>query len=213
MLLRINQASTLKASLGAIPYAGSLLAELAGTIIPNQRINRIIRFAEILDKRLEKIEKEFIRSQFQNENFTDLLEEGLRQSARSLTDERREYIASIISNSLSSKDIEYLESKHLLRILDQINDIEVIWLRFYLNPTIGGDKDFREKHKEILKPITRAMNTPQSIKDKGTLQDSYKEHLALLGLLKKTVFETKNPNLSSFGELLLRGIGLIVKGV
>ena len=33
-----------KAALGAVPLAGSLLAELAGSIIPNQRIERIVAF-------------------------------------------------------------------------------------------------------------------------------------------------------------------------
>jgi hypothetical protein len=36
--------------LGAIPFAGSLLAELAGTVIPNQQIDRIAKFAEVLEK-------------------------------------------------------------------------------------------------------------------------------------------------------------------
>ncbi len=33
-------ASAAKAALGVVPFAGSLLVELAGTVIPNQRINR-----------------------------------------------------------------------------------------------------------------------------------------------------------------------------
>jgi ABC-type transport system substrate-binding protein len=35
-----------KAVFGMVPFVGSLLAELAGTIIPNQRIDRIVKFAE-----------------------------------------------------------------------------------------------------------------------------------------------------------------------
>ena len=39
-------ASAAKAALSAVPFAGSLFAELAGTVIPNQRIDRIIKFAK-----------------------------------------------------------------------------------------------------------------------------------------------------------------------
>lgn len=199
-------ASAAKAALCAIPFIGSLLSELAGTTIPNQRIDRIVKFAEVLERRIATLEQEFIRTQFQEETFSDLLEEGLRQAAHSLSDERREYIASLISNSLTSEDIEYQESKHLLKKLDEINDIEVIWLRYYLVPTMNGDNEFREKHAGTLKPVTRVMNSPQPIKDKGTLKDSYKQHLAQLGLLNE---KEKGYSLSSLGRFLLREIGLI----
>jgi len=153
------------------------------------------------------------------------MEEGLRQAARSLSDERREYIASLITNSLTSEDIEYQESKHLLRILAEINDVEVIWLRHYLVRTIGGDEDFREKHKAVLKPVFVHTNAPQDVRDKAGLQVSYKEHLTQVGLLERqyrTDMRTKQPEFDSFsggmkvrgyqltalGRLLLREIGL-----
>ncbi len=201
-------ASAAKAALGAVPFAGSLLAELAGTIIPNQRIDRIVSFAAALETRISIIEQNFTRAQLKDESFTDLLEEGLRQASRSLTDERREYIAALISNSLTSKDIQYYESKHLLKLLDELNDIEIIWLLSYLVSRMDGDNEFREKHKEILKPVSRVTSSSQSVRDKGTLQDSYKNHLARLGLLEK---DNKNYKLAPLGRLLLREIGLIEK--
>lgn len=201
--------SAAKAALGCVPFAGSLLTELAGAVIPNQRIDRIVNFAHALEARIVKIEQDFVKEQLYDESFTDLLEEGLRQAAHSLTDERREYIAALIANSLTSRDIEYFESKHLLKLLDELNDIEIIWLRFYCVITMGGDNEFREKHKAILKPITRVMGSPQPVRDKGTLQDSYKNHLGRLGLLEQ---DNKSFKLTSLGRLLLREIGLIEQG-
>lgn len=211
-------ASAARAALGAVPFAGSLLAEIAGTIIPNQRIERIVAFAKDLDERLAALEQEFVRSQLTNEDFTDLVEEGLRQAARAVTEERRQYIASIIANSLSSEDIEYVESKHLLRILGELNDIEIVWLRFYLVPTIGGDTEYREKHQEILKPMAAVIGAPQGVLDKSTLQGSYKEHLAELGLLERRYemdthgmdmrLKIKGYDLARLGRLLVREAGL-----
>jgi len=217
--------SAAKAVLGTVPFAGSLLAEVAGAIIPNQRIERIVKFAKNLEEKLSKLNQDFVRAQLTNENFTDLLEEGLRQSARSLSDDRRRYLASVIANSISSKDIEFFESKHLLKILGEINDIEVIWLRSYLTPTIGGDTGFRERHKEILKSVIATIGASQNILDKSALQYSYKEHLTQFGLLKyryQTNIRTKQPEFDTFtgglkvsgyeitllGKLLLRQIGL-----
>ena len=177
--------SAIKAGLGVIPFAGSLLAEVVGTVIPNQRIDRIVKFAEELEKRLLKLDEAFVRNQFTNENFTDLVEEGIRQAARSLTDERRQYIASIITNGLSSEVIEFFESKHILKILDEINDIEVIILRSHLVETINGDVEFRERHKDIIYPKPTYLGSSQEVINKNTLHTSYNEHLTSLGLLQQ----------------------------
>lgn len=217
-------ASAAKAALGAIPFAGSLLAEVAGTIIPNQRIERLVKYAEELDKRLSEMDQEFVKSQLTDENFTDMVEESIRQAARSLSDERRQYLASAMANGISSQDIEFLESKHLLRILGELNDIEVIILRFYLVPA-GGDEEFWERHKDIIRPVSAYMGAPRNVLDKSALHTSYKEHLTSLGLLKhkyRVDSRTKQPEfdnmsgaqkqrgyaISPLGRLLLRQIGL-----
>ena len=38
--------SASKAALGAVPFAGSLLAELAGAVIANQRVDRLVSFRQ-----------------------------------------------------------------------------------------------------------------------------------------------------------------------
>lgn len=208
--------AVVKGTLGAVPFPGSLLAELAGTVIPNQRLDRITKFVLVLESKLSNLEQDFIRSQLTDENFADLLEEGARQVARSLSDERREYIANLITNSLSQQDIEYIESKHLLRILGELNDIEVIWLRFYLEPTLGGDEEFLDKHENILTPIMATMADPPSVVDKEALQDSYKEHLSQLGLLQpgyETDSKTHLPEFDRFtGGLKIRGYDITTLG-
>ena len=216
-------AAAVKAVLGATPFVGSLLTELAGVIIPNQRIDRVVKFAKVLEGRLSHLEQDSVRSQLTNEHFSDLMEEGLRQAARSLTDERREYIASVVGTSLSTGQVEYIESKHLLRILGEINDIEVIILRSYA-ALRRGDEEFWAKHKAILETITPMLGAEQDVIDKAALQQSYREHLAQLGLLQhryrtdrdgNPVFDrisgtpqSKGYEITSFGRLLLRRIEL-----
>lgn len=75
--------------------------------------------------------------------------DSMRQAARSLSDERREYIASILTNSLSVEGIELGPVKVFVKN-SRRNDIEVICLQFYVVPTIRGDMEFRQKHANIL---------------------------------------------------------------
>jgi hypothetical protein len=218
-------ASAAKSILGAAPFAGSLLAEIAGTIIPNQRIDRIAKFAVALERRLKALEETAVRAEVQNEQFTELVEEALRQASRSTSDDRREYIASLVTTSLSGEHIAHEESKHLLRMLGELNDVEVLWLRFYLVPTLGGDQEFRTRHSAVLEPLSPAFGSPKNVFDKAALQDSYKEHLAQLGLLERRYArdsrtkelkvdrrtgapEVAGYELTPLGRLLLRHVGL-----
>lgn len=213
-------ALAVNSALGAVPLAGPLLAEIAGNVIPNQRIDRIVKYAEQLQYRLGQLEESAVRAHLTNENFTDLVEESLRQAARALTEERREYLASMVANSIKSEDIEFFESKHLLRILGELNDIEIIWLRFFLNPVLNDDTEFREKNAHIIDPVIATLGTTQPA-EKSTLQNSYKEHLASIGLLEKKVeidtqrtgskLKTRGYNITSLGRLLLRELGFTDK--
>jgi len=208
--------SAAKALLGMVPFAGSLLAELAGSIIPNQRIDRLSKFATELETRLGKLDQDFVRSKLSNENFTDLMEEGMRQAARSITDERREYLASLIANGVAAADVSFIESKHLLRILGELNDIEVLWLRFYLVPTIGGDAEFREKHKHIFEPVQAYFGCDQATLDKQAIREGYKTHMTQLGILSpryETDMQTKQPVFDTFsGGMKVRGYDITLLG-
>ena len=213
-----------KGCLGAVPFVGSLLAELAGNVIPNQRIDRITKFAQLLEGRLGQLERAILQTRIGTPEGADLLEEGMRQAASSLSNERREYIASLLVNGISNSDISDQESKHLLRILGELNDVEIIWLRYYADASMGGHRDFREKHAAVLEVKPAYMGAEQSTHDKNSLAKSYKLHLARLGLLQERLAidtktkllkidhqgqtEVKGYGLSSLGRLMLRSIGL-----
>lgn len=205
-------AAMAKGVVGLVPLVGPLLAEIVGSIIPDQRIDRIAKFASELNLKLQVIEKSLLDSKLLDEQFTELIEEGFRQAARSLTDARRRYIATLIAKSVSSDDVEHTESKHLLRMLGEINDIEVIWLRFYRVQTHSGDKAFRETHGHILEPVPAYFGSSQQILNKATLQDSYKEHLSQLGLLEPRYSVDTKTNMPEFdrfsGKMKVRGYDL-----
>lgn len=213
-----------KGLLGAAPFVGSLLAELAGNYIPNQRIDRITKFCIQLEARLDEIERTRFLASIETPEGADLLEEGMRQAATSLSDERREYIANLIANGISRAEMDGHESKHLLRLLGELSDVEIIWLRFYADQSMNGDEEFRQRHSAVLEVEPAHMESPQPVHDKNALSKSYKLHLARMGLLQekhdldqKTKqlkidssgrLQVKGYALTSLGRLLLRSIGL-----
>jgi len=213
-----------KGALGAVPFVGSLLAELAGAAIPNQRIDRVVKFAVALESRLSIAERELFAQCAQREVGADLLEEAMRQAASSLSDVRRQYIASLVATCLSDEAIKEVEAKHLLKVLGELNDAEVIWLRSYSNAEFGGDKEFRDRHSALLRVGPVHMQSPQSDLDRSTLSVSYSQHLGRLGLLNELYdidsktqalkvtregrLAVKRYSLSDLGRLLLRSIGL-----
>ena len=199
-----------------IPLVGPGLAEMIGVTIPNQRIDRIVRFAEDLNRRLSCLEEGLFESHSHDEELTELIEEAFRQAAHSLSDERRGFIASIIVNGLTAESINFAESRHLLRLLDEINDIEVVWLRYYRKPLMNGDSDFRETHKDTLTHVIAYLSSSKDVVNKQALQQSYKEHLSQIGLLErkyKTDHQTKLPEFDSiFGAMEVLGYRLTTLG-
>jgi hypothetical protein len=47
-------------------------------------------------------------------------------------------------------------------------DVEVVWLRFYLDQVMQGDEEFRAQHKDVLAPVMASMTSPRSEIDKAT---------------------------------------------
>src|SRR5689334_1950442 len=83
--------ATLKGIIGAAPLVGPILAEALGIAIPNQKIDRLITFAHVLDDQVKYLKEDTVKLKMETEEFRDLLEDGLIQATRAMTDERREY--------------------------------------------------------------------------------------------------------------------------
>jgi hypothetical protein len=188
-----------KAALGAVPFAGALLGEIAGSIIPNQRIDRIARFANALEQRLTAVEEELVRSKLSDESFTDLAEEALRQAARATSDDRLGHIADIVANSITDESLSDIEAKHLLSILGDLNDIEVIRLGYHATRSWDGGQEYYQKHENVLAPAMAYLGSSQEEADKQTLQRSYDQHLARLGLLEPR-YKTNREGLPEFDK-------------
>ena len=204
-----------KSVLGFVPFVGSALAEFAGSFIPNQRMERVAKFAIELSRRLSEAEQHLLKNSLQNPDFGDLMEESMRLAASSLSDERRAYLASLVAKSMDVESISAADSRHVLRILGQLNDVEVILLRSYLVATLGGDEEFRKKHAAVLEPVAAFIGSDRPTLDKAAMRDGYRFHLSQLGLLHEQLqvdSKTKQPVLDSWGKWKTRGYDLTPMG-
>lgn len=64
--------SGIKGVLGAIPVVGSFVAECMCILIPNQRMDRIKNFSEMLGNKIEYMEQSKISTLFKDPKFIDL---------------------------------------------------------------------------------------------------------------------------------------------
>lgn len=213
-----------KGMLGLVPCAGSILSEIAGSIIPNQRLDRLGKFVIELDQRLRKIEERILKDQLSNQECIDLFEEAFIHASRAMSQEKREYIADLLVNGLSPERINYSDSKVLLKLIGEINEQEIIFLRFFADPGQNKDQGFYEKHKGVLQRIRVHLTSPQEDVDRASIQSSYREHLERLGLIKRNfiidkktgspTFNTQgepqfsSPRITNLGALLLKKINM-----
>ena len=240
--LQTNQqdvwATAIKVISNCVPF-GSPVGELITSVIPNQKIDRVIKVTEKFNKQLidynskqDDVRKRITILELKTAEFGDLFEEGANQASRALTDERLDYIASLLKNSLTDEDLEHIGKKKLLSILNELNDAEIVWLKSYpVNGTIGSVeyKEFYDRHEDILEPVRITFgipkNTAQKLYDEDAIQKSYRNNLLNLRLISESFksmkkgempeFDNKTGKIkvshykcSNLGDLLLRYIDL-----
>lgn len=189
-----------KGALGAIPLIGPLAAEVVGTLIPNQRVDRIESFLRKLEETISLECSENITRNFTKEEAIDVLEESMIQASKALTEDRKKYIAQLVANSLSEEEIRNIEYKRLLQILGDINDAEIIILKNESFEYFDDELEpFQEKHKHILSPKDLWEERTPEEAEADAIFSSYSQHLVSLGLLKPK-FKIKKGETPDFDE-------------
>lgn len=200
--------SVAKAASGALPFIGTAISELMDNVVPNLRFERVVIFLEKLDSKVSSLENklENFKLNVGTEQGLDLLEEGILQASRAVSDVRKIRLATIINKSLSEEDIRYEESKKILNIFRELTDPEVIWLIYFSFPQTlgqGPHSELVDIHPDILKPIPRTLSSPIELQEKAALQDSYKDTLLKFGLTK---INGRSTNITVLGRMLVNYI-------
>lgn len=184
-------ALVLKSAAGCVPYAGGLIAEVIGSVIPNQRLDRLAQFVEKLQEKIDGIEEKINKRAKTDPLFLDFFEDELMQVSRATTEERIEYLSNLLINGLNSDEAELFAAKQLLRLLGQLNDAEIIWLNYYYIDH-RAKQDFVEKNPEILQPKPRHMGMDENAYKASIIQENYTQRLEELHLIEtKIEFDRK----------------------
>jgi hypothetical protein len=162
-----------KGTIAQIPILGAFVVEALNTYIPDQRLERMEKILQILSSKLCNASMEEIQQRWETPEFLDIFEDCMNQGIRAISDERLEYLASVLENSLTEEQLQHHQTKRLLSILAELNDAEVIWLCIFLN----RDHKTLLKYQEVLKQL-------QGNKVNDTFRENYETHMERLGLLK-----------------------------
>lgn len=190
-----------KGLLGAIPFVGALAAEIVGAVIPNQRIDRIESLLKLLESKIPTEDRPKVKGKIVSPEAVDLIEDGFIQASRALSEERKEYIASLLKNSLTDDELKHIEYKRLFSILGELNDLEVLILKAHTMHRGQPEHDeFWKTHESALTSPLAHMGSTQEEIDKHTIYQTHKLHLANLGLLKARFKKPKRGELPEFDD-------------
>lgn len=169
---------------GLIPFAGTVIQLAIEQVIPNIRMERVETYLRYLE---EKITASELDKSLRTPEGLDLFEEGIVQSARALTDHRKRYIAELVANGLTSESLDQQQSRHFLRILNFIDDAQIVILSSYqpkyLPLNSPESAEFRNKHRDVLGPFSREIGPNNRDGNKAYHKDALENHLQSLGLL------------------------------
>jgi hypothetical protein len=207
-----------KGAVGMIPIGGSIFAEIIGQIIPEQRAQRLETYVRYLDRKLSELSEDEARSRMSDPENIALFEEGAFQSARAISDERRERIAKLVILGITGEQKDKLEAKRLLGLFGLIDDDQVIILASHLQKHVR-DQAFRNANSEILNVPRPHINSSNEDREKYLVSSLAKNELIRLKLLEPQFEQVKdisaidpstgmakvrNYALSGLGRMLLR---------
>lgn len=193
--------TSFKGSAGMIPILGPYFAEIIGSLVPNQRIDRITTFLKLFYKKFEEqnLQIEILKEKMKNEDFINLFDDISWLAAKSTSNDRKEYLASILINGLTDDKLDEIQKNIFLNLMSDLNDIEILILYSH---TMASriDEEFNKKHQETLTPPVAYIGASEDDINKSILFKTYKEKLVRLNLLNKNFKKLKKGELPEFDD-------------
>lgn len=193
-----NAALLTKTLMNIVP-GGGILAEIVTAYIPNQRMDRIRRTIEVFELKFSHVAADVQDLKDRLESNVEIVEETLRQAGWASSEERREYLASLLVNSLTDKELHLIQKKKILYILGEVNDAEILMLRMY-SLSAAAASEFSQRHPELFGSYNPSLGAPQSAHDKSAIREGYRYKLEEIGLIKPTYLDLKNNEIPKFDD-------------
>jgi hypothetical protein len=193
------------ATISALPGAGSILAEVVRTIVPNQRMDRMGEYLKELDIELSDVRRDLLETKTGTQEFGDLFRDTAYQAADTSSQDRRHRLAALLRNSLTHDEIAHEQERKLLSILGQLNDAELIILGYFGTDMVGEKADeYLRRHGDlVMAPMLETGMSDEESHDE-TMKQEYRTTLNRLGLTAPN--NRGSEHITRFGRLLLHYI-------
>ena len=211
-----NIASILSASLGAVPVAGSFLSELVTQVIPEQRMDRVVKFimmiAEELDK--QKIDIELLRNRCSDQyKYGAYVSKCFRYVSSEIYEEKIEYYKNLCITGIIGDEVNLIHNERILQILGNLDFYEIQYLRYYYFPTMAKTEMMKDAISKIGFDILFPLYT-MGMNEEKIIEETYKQitlnnlvKAGLLRVIKDGGRNHKSYEITTLGRVLLKKIG------
>ena len=206
-------AAVIRSVISNIPIVGQALAEVITELVPNQRVERVEKYLLYLSEEIDSLKVENVDAVMKRPENVDLIEDGVYQAIRALSDERKRYLARAVAQGIGAEATDKLNEKRVLALIGDLDDSDLLLLDAFASGNKG-----REKF-EKLRPEQPTINsrTPGAAERWGLYQASI-ARMERLSLLQKQVrldTVTKLPEFDNFtgeakGNHVVTSLGRLV---
>lgn len=147
-----------------IPVLGGTLTSVWSDIEAVQakrKQERLEEFYIALKDEIELLKGQLKTTYISQPDFLDIFELTARYIVNERTEEKRTLFRNILLNSISSKDCTYDKTEKYLRLLEQLNYLEILILRILINP-----QEYNLSRGYIIKPSEQKKEIYPLVDDK-----------------------------------------------
>src|SRR6187397_2836622 len=99
-------AAVARAGFDWVPFFGNSITELITSQLKNQWQDRATQFMKNLEAKLQSLPIEQLKVLLQNETILSLIEKGAFLSAKSVSQQKRDYISNLVSNAITKEKLK-----------------------------------------------------------------------------------------------------------
>lgn len=184
-----KKVAILKAAISSIlpGFAGNLISEIVGSLIPNQQMDRVVECLKEINSiveenstRIRNVEELLSKITASKSNLL-LFEQTIRYSSQTESLIKHHSYAYFIFNVILEKEYDEGEKEYVLKIISELNEIEILLLIALENVEHSLDESaFYNKYGKFIQ--RKSEFGSQEEKDFNSLQDAYFCDLVIKGL-------------------------------
>ena len=207
--------SALRSALSVAGPMGAIVGEFLTQLVPDQRMDRLQDFVELLDGRLTGLEDQFKARLHESSTYATFAEQVMVVAVRTSSRERHRDLAELLRTGLSKSDADLVRHQTVLNLLERLNDVQILILMRYgsFGGTFGDPElsDFLAVHRDAF-PEHPTLNASEDARLAWNLYQHYEGELLQLGLLRELegvvkASEHRKLTITPIGTLVLEAIG------